>query len=631
MQGITGSSLAQVPQSIDSLETYAQIHSPNDTNYVNALLQLGRLTTRVKANYQRADSILRVADKIAGELHFGRGAYRANTYIAANYNLSDRPQQTLEFVQKALTVAETYKLSPSTIAGAMTNLATAYNALHQYEKAIDVSLRSLRMQEQYNIQPRNELTYNNIGLALKDTKRPHQAIGYFRKALALTQKLNDVYGLAIHEQNIGRCYDDLNQSAQALTYYRSALKHARQSGSELLQSDILVNTGLVLRKAKRLDEAKHAIELALAISTKQKHQSGMATDYFNLGQVCEELKEYKLAEQYMKKALGLANDMGNKDKAAIYTQGLANLYGGMNDFQQAYAFQLARNQAMDSSTAIRTTAEVQRLVAKYQTEKKEARIKLLQQQAVFSQRETELIRFRTKALLVGSLLVLMLGTAVTAWILNRSRLRRLEEAQQLRKQIAQDLHDEVGSTLSSISLLSGHTNKLLLENRPESAQKMVQKIYTDARQILESIDEIIWVINPSNDSLHRIALRLQAYAQPLMESKNIRFSFLSESLTPDTPVSIEVRRNLFLIGKEAINNMIKYSEATQAIIRFDRVDKQLQVVIEDNGRGFNTTQSSQRTGQTSMHHRAQAMGGQLAVRSAPGQGTQLQLTVSLNN
>ncbi|GAB3801775.1 hypothetical protein GCM10028819_29720 [Spirosoma humi] len=68
--------LAQVPQSIDSLETYAQTHSPNDTNYVNALLQLGRLTTRVKANYQRADSMLRLADKIARELHFGSGIYR---------------------------------------------------------------------------------------------------------------------------------------------------------------------------------------------------------------------------------------------------------------------------------------------------------------------------------------------------------------------------------------------------------------------------------------------------------------------------------------------------------------------------------------------------------------------------
>ncbi|GAB3801773.1 hypothetical protein GCM10028819_29710 [Spirosoma humi] len=64
----------------------------------------------------------------------------------------------------------------------------------------------------------------------------------------------------------------------------------------------------------------------------------MATDYFNLGQVCEELKEYKLAEQYIKKALALANAMGNKDKAAIYTQGLADLYGGMNNFSAGVCF-----------------------------------------------------------------------------------------------------------------------------------------------------------------------------------------------------------------------------------------------------------------------------------------------------
>ncbi|WP_332368720.1 sensor histidine kinase [Spirosoma telluris] len=164
----------------------------------------------------------------------------------------------------------------------------------------------------------------------------------------------------------------------------------------------------------------------------------------------------------------------------------------------------------------------------------------------------------------------MLGATLSAWLLNRSRLRRLQETLNLRNQIAQDLHDEVGSTLSSISLLSGHTDTLLSQNRPETAQKMVQKIYTDARQILESIDEIIWTINPGNDSLLRIALRLQEYAQPLMESKAIRFSFVTDPTLDSLLISMEVRRSLFLISKEAINNLVKYSGATEAIVRFDR-------------------------------------------------------------
>ncbi|GAB3940967.1 hypothetical protein GCM10028805_03600 [Spirosoma harenae] len=621
--------VAQIPKSLDSLEMYVQTHTPTDTNFVNALNELGNLTTRKKANYDRADSLLRTAEKVAIKLNFGRGIYRANTNMGSNYYLSDRPQQTLESLRKALSIAESYKLDSRTIARALTNLGTAYRTAHQYEKSIEVYLQSLRMQEQHNLQPRNEDTFNGIGLALKDMKRTSEAISYFKQALILNQTQKNAYGMAICEQNMGKCYDDLDQQIKALSYYKSAHGHAREAGSELLQADILVNTGLALRKVKRFTEAKQAIEQALAISRKQANKSAMATDYFNLGQVHEELKDYKLAEQYMKKALSLANELEDKTKIAIYTQGLADLFGGMKDFQQAYVFQLERNQRMDSTTTVRTSAEVQRLVAKYETEKKEARIKLLQQQAKINQQEAERTQFRINALLVVSLLVLSLGAAISAWLLNRSRLKRFEEAQNLRKQIAHDLHDEVGSTLSSISMLSGHTNTLLSQNKPELAQKTVQKIYTDARHILEAIDEIIWTINPGNDSLQRIALRLQEYAQPLMESKQIQFSFQIDPALEGSPISMEVRRNLYLIGKEAINNLVKYSHASKATVKFERKDRQLQVLIEDNGQGYDATQANQRTGQTSMQQRAEAMGGLLEIRSIPREGTRLILTTSL--
>ena len=617
----------QVPHSLDSLETYLKVHTPTDTNYVNALNELGYLTTRRKADYSQADSLLRVAEKIAVKLNFGRGIYRASTNMGSNYYLSNRPQQTLEVLQKALDIAETYKLGNRTVTNAMTNLGTAYQKLQQHKKSLDILLQSLRMQEHVNVQPRNAETFNGIGLALKEMNRPQEAIGYFQKALVLKKALNDPFGMAICEQNIGKCYNDLGQEAKALQYYQTALPHAKEAGSELLQSDIYVNTGLVLRKAKHLREAKQAIERSLAITTKQQHKSGMATDYFNLGQVYEELKEYKQAELYMKKALALANELDDKDKVATYTQGLADLYGGMKNFQQAYVFQLERNQRIDSTMTVRTNAEMQRMISQYETEKKETQIKLLQQQARLRDQQLASKQFQTEALLIGSLLLLLLGASVAAWLLNRARLRRLQDAHNLRKQIAHDLHDEVGSTLSSIALLSGLVNQLIAQNRPQSVERAIHKINTDARQILEAIDEIIWTINPGNDSLHRIALRLQEYAQPLMESKNIYFSLVADPSLESLPISMEVRRHLYLIGKEAINNLVKYSEASRATLRFDHQKDQLRVVIEDNGRGFDAAQPSQRTGQLSMQERARAMGGILAVKSTPGQGTLLQLVV----
>lgn len=209
-------------------------------------------------------------------------------------------------------------------------------------------------------------------------------------------------------------------------HYKIALGYIPGTNYELLKAQIVANIGLALRKDNRFGEAKPYLEQGLAIAIKQKNNESISNSYFSLGRFYEELKDYKQAELYMKKAL--ANKDDNKASIAEYKQGLADLYGGMKDFQQAYVFQLERNRLTDSTTAIRTSTDVQRMVAKYETEKKEAHIKLLQQQARINQQEAERTRFRTNALLIGAILLLMLGAATSAWLLNRARLRRLEEA-----------------------------------------------------------------------------------------------------------------------------------------------------------------------------------------------------------
>lgn len=627
-------SIAQVPNSLDSVLVYLSMHTERDTNYVRALNVMGReLHSTGTPDYDRADSVLRVSEQLATRLHYGLGLAKAYTNRASIYYLTDRPQQALDYFQRALTTAEAHNLDLRFICGAIGNVAAAQRKLKQYDLVAATLLKSLRLQEERNLQPRIPATYAGLGDSFLAMDKPSEAIPYYQQAITLAKQQNDISGLAIFKNKVGICYDDLKQYDKSLAYYKSALVHANEIDFKLLQADILVNTGLALRLVGRPQEGQPYVERSLAIGKAQENKATMATAYFNLGQIHVDLKQYVPAELNMKKALVLANARGDADQIARYTQGLADLYGGMKDFQQAYAFQLEKNQRTDSSIIVRTNAEVQRLVVQYETGRKEARIRLLQQQAKIDQQETERTRFRTNALLAVGVLLLLLGAAVSAWLLNRARLRRLKESLTLRRQIAHDLHDEVGSTLSSISMLSGYTETLLRQRQPgvdaaESAQKMVQKIYTDARQILESIDEIIWTINPGNDSLERIALRLREYAQPLMESKDIHFSFQVDPVLAGIPISMEVRRNLYLIGKEAVNNLVKYSQATEATVRFEKRDHQLQVSIEDNGRGFDTSRQSERTGQLSMQQRAMAMGGALSVRTEPGQGTRLSLTVT---
>jgi len=621
--------VAQVPQTLDSVRVYLKTHVSQDTNYVIALNVLGReLHSTANPDYKRADSVLRKAEKLAIHLDYGLGLAKAYTNLASIYYLTDRPEQALVYFQKALSVAENQRLSPRFTCGAMTNVAAAYGKLQQYDKVVEMELRALRFQEQHHLQPPQDGIYEGLGNAYRKLNKPREAVPYYEKALALRRSAHNTRGMAIVENNLGITYDRLNRYDRSLPYYQQALKHAEKVDFQLLQSDILVNIGLVYQLMKQPEKGLPYVQRSIAISQTQGNKEGLATGYFNVGQIYQALKHFAPAETYLNKALALATEQDNKDQIRTYTEGLAELYRDMKAYKLAYDKQVQLAALKDSAVTVATNRQVEELMTRYETEKKEQQIKLLRQEALLRAQALERSEFQTKALLIGAGLLLLLGVTITAWLLNRARLRRLQEAQALRKQIAHDLHDEVGSTLSSISLLSGMVNSLIAQQRPEAVERAIQRINTDARQILEAMDEIIWTINPGNDSLQRIALRLQEYAQPLMESKAIRFSFEIDPMLETQPISMEVRRNLYLIGKEAINNLVKYSAATQATVRFTYDQGQLRVLIEDNGQGFDPAQLSMRTGQQSMQERARAIGGTLTVRSAPGQGTTLELTAA---
>jgi signal transduction histidine kinase len=620
----------------DSLTNYLITHPPTDTTYVRAMDPVIINLIYKKAEYARADSMSRQMIDLATRLRDWNGVVRGYRNKSILHIMSANYEQSIASSKKALEVAEQHAMPPVIVSGLLSNLAAGYDRQGNAPMVIQTALQAIQLQEKHDFRPRSPVVYRLVGGALVKMGKAQQALPYYQKAGALFRELGDPRGIAIFENQLGELYNTLKQPQQAIPHFQASMKLADQLKFDLLRFDAFDGLAKAMSGLNKPAEGLNYAQQALQIAEKQQNKLAICTVYGTIATLHQTQKTYPQAEAYLKKAMTLADDNNFTDERKKLTQQLADLYGVQNKYQLAYTFQLEKNRQVDSAVAIRTNAELQRMVAQYETEKKEARIRLLQQEKQLLQQEKLLeqetagqVRWQRNAGLIGGVLLLLLGGAVSAWLLNRAKVQRLEESQRLRQQIAHDLHDEVGSTLSSISLLSGHTDKLLSENRPETAQRMVQKIYTDARQILESIDEIIWTINPGNDSLQRIVMRLQEYSQPLMESKQIAFTFSVDPALEQLPVSMEVRRNLYLIGKEAINNLIKYAEATQATIRFDRRGNQVAVRIEDNGRGFDTNQLSGRTGQQSMQQRATAMGGTLTVYSVPGQGTTLELTTGM--
>jgi ligand-binding sensor domain-containing protein len=226
--------------------------------------------------------------------------------------------------------------------------------------------------------------------------------------------------------------------------------------------------------------------------------------------------------------------------------------------------------------------------------------------------------------------VLIVGfLAVSFYFVRTYRLRQKLKLEKLRLTIARDLHDDIGSALGSINLLSENANRHLSAERPvEEVAGVFQKIGYSAQTVLDSMDDIIWAINPEKDSLDDLLLRMREFAIPLLEAKNIRFDFhmhAAENIKP----SMEMKRNIYLVFKEAIFNVVKHSGCTAVKIRGEFGAKDFLVSVSDNGRGFNTGQISSRNGLKNMRKRASISGLILQIDSVPGSGTTIRLQGTL--
>lgn len=209
-------------------------------------------------------------------------------------------------------------------------------------------------------------------------------------------------------------------------------------------------------------------------------------------------------------------------------------------------------------------------------------------------------------------------------------IEQLEENQLLRdkmentrNEIAQDLHDDIGSTLSSI-LLYSNAAKTKVQLKKNEATKVFNKISSIAETMMDEMSDIIWAINPMQDSMDKIIKRMNFFASPLVLAQNIKFNFKSEENVKNLILPLEKRKNLFLIFKESINNALKYSQATEIFIHLYKENSSLNMVVKDNGIGFSTF-NNQGNGLNNMKIRAKDIGGQINIKSADKKGTSVHL------
>jgi two-component sensor histidine kinase len=231
------------------------------------------------------------------------------------------------------------------------------------------------------------------------------------------------------------------------------------------------------------------------------------------------------------------------------------------------------------------------------------------------------------------LMLLVIAVSVMVYAFYSYRMARLLEMANVRTRMATDLHDDIGSGLSRMAILS-EVVKQQMGNTAEQSVPLLTEIADSARTLVDSMRDIVWSIDPRRDDLGNVVVRVRQFASDVLEPQKIKLDFQAPPELEKIRLNPEQRRHLFLIFKEALNNIARHAECASVSVSINISRSGLTVEICDDGRGFSDIHPSTNGGANghgleNMQSRAAQLGGQFSIDSSPSRGTCLKLTMPL--
>jgi signal transduction histidine kinase len=219
-----------------------------------------------------------------------------------------------------------------------------------------------------------------------------------------------------------------------------------------------------------------------------------------------------------------------------------------------------------------------------------------------------------------TLMIILLAAFI--YYLGTMRTKNLLAIEKIKSKLAADLHDNIGSGLTEISILSEVASR-----KNNSEQKLsgseLNKISEISRQLVDNMSDIVWVVNPSRDSLHDLILRLKDNYSELLNSMGISFKSKNLESLKEVKLPMDVKQNLYLIFKEAINNSIKHSKCRHITLESNLRNDVLEISLTDDGNGFDETIHSKGNGLKNMEKRAAQIKGRIKIKSSVSSGTSI--------
>jgi signal transduction histidine kinase len=210
----------------------------------------------------------------------------------------------------------------------------------------------------------------------------------------------------------------------------------------------------------------------------------------------------------------------------------------------------------------------------------------------------------------------------------RIRINQQLEMERLRTRIASDLHDDIGSSLSRIAVLSDAVRRKV--NGDADVLPLLSNIAEASREAIDAMGDIVWVVNPKKDQLQDLESRMRHLACEMMAGRSLKFERYPSGQRESYTLSPDFKRNVFLIFKECLHNVVSHSDASKVEVRLDLENGFVMLEVRDNGKGFNPSQSFDGLGQKNMKKRAAELNGNLVISSPTGGGVVIRLLAPLS-
>jgi signal transduction histidine kinase len=536
-------------QNRDSLLLIANSKN-TDTNRVKAMRALAGLSIASKTRDAIAFGLKGAA--ISKKLNWHKGTAGCYLNTSYQYNILGKLDSSLFYIDSAIKYSQLAG-DANRLALVYLNKADYYMQLKVFTKTLSLCDTAMRYAEEAKNNDRRARIFQTIGSVYFFQRVYNKALNYYKKANELYRSINNENMSAIVMNNIANAYNDEEQFDSAKTYYTKAIS----IGERLKDFNQLPlyygGLGETLSNSGNFDDAFSYIKKSLDIAVNQQQQQHILTALLKLSELFFRKEDFSQSIDYAIKAYNMAAHQNNVDDKQHAAEILAECYEKKGDYESAFKYMQINKSLSDSLNKIEFQDETVTKQTVFEVSQKESQIKLLNSEKELQKKEIEQKKLFI-SLLVFAFIVLVFS-GIILW--NRYSLKQRLKEVEIRNKIASDLHDDVGSTLSSIRMYSDIVKQQ--PNQTETSTKLLDKISSNSKEMIENMSDIVWMIKPGNDDFSNIENRMLNFANELCVPAGINLEFNKNTSTDEIKMPMEQRRDIYLIFKEAINNAVKYS------------------------------------------------------------------------